>query len=276
MVILCCDTIFDQVAGATTSRTYRSRTKRTRMMKPRLFINANLENDCEIVLEPELRHYLIHTLRRKIGSEVLVFNGREPQGEWQAILTATHPEARLRVMHHHCVYRESPLEVTLVTGLIKGDGMEWLLQKATELGVVTFIVLNTERTVARIPGERWPAKERRWQKIVQEAAEQCRRVRLMTIHPPVSWRQLADLLPGGPRYLFWEEGGGSRLSEKPLSGQSVTLLTGPEGGLTVDEVQRARLDMGFEVMTLGPRILRAETAALVAVSAAQTIWGDLG
>ncbi|MBF0414936.1 MAG: 16S rRNA (uracil(1498)-N(3))-methyltransferase [Magnetococcales bacterium] len=246
------------------------------MMKPRLFINANLENNCEIILQSEQRHYLVHTLRRKIGSEVIIFNGQAPLGEWDAIMIDSHPEVRLRVVRHHSIHRESPLAITLVTGLIKGDAMEWLLQKATELGVVSFIVLKTERTVARISDERWPAKEKRWQKIIQEATEQCRRVRLMTIHPPVSWSQLPALLPDGPRFLFWEEGEGSRLNVKQHPGQSITLLTGSEGGLTADEVLKASADMGFEITTMGPRILRAETAAVAAVTAVQTIWGDVG
>ncbi|MBF0134172.1 MAG: 16S rRNA (uracil(1498)-N(3))-methyltransferase [Magnetococcales bacterium] len=248
------------------------------MMKPRLYINANLENDLEVILEPEHRHYLINTLRKKIGSEVLLFNGKDPESEWEATLVETQREARLLVHRQLPVHRESSLAVTLIAGMIKGEAMEWVIQKATELGVVCFIPLQTQRTVARIAQERWPAKERRWRKIIQEAAEQCGRVCLMQLHPPVELSQLPSLLAAGPRFLFWEQDSGSlpRLRTIPHPGAHVTLLTGSEGGLSGEEVQQAKDQLGFEVLTLGSRILRAETAALAVVTAVQTLWGDLG
>lgn len=248
------------------------------MMKPRLYINANLETHLEIILEPEHRHYLINTLRRKIGSEVLLFNGRDPESEWEATLIETQREARLLVHRQMDVNRESVLAVTLIAGMLKGEAMEWIIQKATELGVVCFIPLQTQRTVARIAQDRWLAKERRWNKIIQEAAEQCGRVRLMQLHPPVEWSQLPLLLTTGPRFLFWEQGEGSllRLGAMPHPGTRITLLTGSEGGLSGEEVALAKEQFGFEVLTLGPRILRGETAALAVVTAVQTLWGDLG
>ncbi|HIJ85216.1 MAG: 16S rRNA m(3)U-1498 methyltransferase [Magnetococcales bacterium] len=247
-------------------------------MKPRLYIKANLENGAQIILDSESRHYLIHTLRRKPGSNVLLFNGSTPEFEWEATLVATHPEAHLQVQAAIPVTRESTLRVTLAVGLIKGDAMEWIIQKAVELGVFSLIPLQTQRTVVRISQERWPAKERRWSKIIQEAAEQCQRVRLMHLYPPTELSHLQPLLPTGPRYLFWEQNqeGLPRLGSMSPPGPEITLLTGPEGGFSAQEVQLAKDRFDFKTLTLGPRILRAETAALAAVTAVQTLWGDLG
>ncbi|MBF0349097.1 MAG: 16S rRNA (uracil(1498)-N(3))-methyltransferase [Magnetococcales bacterium] len=247
-------------------------------MKPRLMVKANLENGLELSLEPETRHYLIHTLRRQKGTELLLFNNQGPECEWEATLVETHPEARVLVHRAIQVARESTLKITLISGLLKGDATEWVIQKATELGVSQFIPLQSQRTVARIAHERWPNKERRWNRIVEEAAEQSERVKLMNIHPPVEWSQLPALLPATPRYLFWEEHADApaRLRTLPPPGTGVTLLTGPEGGFSSEEVQQAETSMGFKILSLGPRILRADTAAVAVVTAVQTLWGDLG
>ncbi|MBF0347825.1 MAG: 16S rRNA (uracil(1498)-N(3))-methyltransferase [Magnetococcales bacterium] len=248
------------------------------MMKPRLYVDAHLEIDLELILDPEHRHYLINTLRRKQGSEVLLFNGAIPECEWEAVMVQTHPDARLLIGKKILVKRESTLSITLVAGLLKGDAMEWSIQKAAELGVVRFIPLLTQRTVARLPPERWPAKEKRWKKIIQESAEQCERVRLMEIHPPMALPQLSAIVDQGRRYLFWEEESASlpRLTSLKPSGTGVTVITGSEGGFTTEEVQLARQQLGCDVVTLGPRIVRAETAALAVVVAMQTLWGDMG
>ncbi|MBF0110978.1 MAG: 16S rRNA (uracil(1498)-N(3))-methyltransferase [Magnetococcales bacterium] len=246
------------------------------MMKPRLFIKANLENGLEIELDHEMRNYLVNTLRRERGTEVFLFNDQDDQLEWEATLVETHPRGRLLVHHSVHVSRESPLKVTLVSGLLKGEAMDWIIQKATELGVDTFIPLQTERTVARITENRWPAKERRWRKIVQEAAELSRRVRLMKIHPPVMLEQLSGLLPQGPRCLFWEEDQGPRLRLRslPHPGTKIILMIGSEGGFSVEEVRRAEREMGFQLFSLGSRVIRAETAAIAVVAAAQILWGE--
>lgn len=246
------------------------------MMRPRLYIKANLEIGVEIILESEQRHYLVNTLRRSIGSQVLLFNGLDQEIEWEATLVETHPKGRLLVERSLDAVRESSLGVTLVAGITKGDSMDWLIQKATELGALSIIPLQTQRTVVHISPDRWPSKLRRWTKIAQEAAEQCQRLQVMKILPPVELPQLKPLLPSGPRYLFWEQESLPLLKTMTNPGPLLTVLTGSEGGLSREEVLYAKDNMGFETLSLGPRILRAETAAMSALCAVQTLWGDMG
>jgi len=149
--------------------------------------------------------------------------------------------------------------------------MALLLQKATELGVAEFQPLVTQRSVPRAMGAE---KLRRLRRIAQEAARQCGRAVLPQVYGPIS---LQECLRGhqGPGVLFWEQGG-QRLGQLSVpAGGSLSLLIGPEGGLTSEEVAQARA-RGFQVATLGPRILRAETAALAALALVQHRWGDLG
>ncbi|MBF0127807.1 MAG: RNA methyltransferase, partial [Magnetococcales bacterium] len=160
----------------------------------------------------------------------------------------------------------------------KSGSIEVAVQKAVEVGAVVLIPLLSRYGVSRPDPRQTDNKLRRLQRIAVEAAQQCGRTRVPVIHPPVAWQQLAPLLPEGVRLLFWEGAGlaGARLRELPPPGGDLTLLVGPEGGLTPEEVAFARSELGFELVTLGPRILRAETAAIVAVAACQLLWGDMG
>ncbi|MBF0176450.1 MAG: 16S rRNA (uracil(1498)-N(3))-methyltransferase [Magnetococcales bacterium] len=245
---------------------------------PRLFIAEGLQPGWEIhPLDERGGHYLQRVLRLSSGDVVRLFDGSG--GEWEAILHTAGSRTEVRLVRHLPGGCESPLAVTLVHGLSRSAPMELVIQKGVELGAVAVIPLLTKRSVSR-PDERQGAnKLERWRRIAIEAAEQCGRTQIPHVHAPLSWNSLAVAIPEGTRLLFWEEerhGTGLRALPPPRPGSPVTLLTGPEGGLTADEVAFARDQLGFQTVGMGPRTLRTETAALAVLTMVQTLWGDMG
>ncbi|MBF0426495.1 MAG: 16S rRNA (uracil(1498)-N(3))-methyltransferase [Magnetococcales bacterium] len=247
-------------------------------MVPRLFVTDSLR-DCETTYRPgrSAEHYLLRVLRLQPGAKVCLFDGTG--GTWEGVLHTTAGSSEIRTLKFFPEERESPLAVTLVHGLSRSAAMEWVVQKGTELGVMAIVPLLTRRSVSRPDARQAANKIERWQRIAIEASEQCGRTRVPRIHPPTSWDNLAATIPDGLRLLFWEEqcaGEGLRSLSPPSPRLALTLLTGPEGGLTAEEVAFAEKELGFVSITLGPRILRTETAALATLTMVQTLWGDLG
>jgi 16S rRNA (uracil1498-N3)-methyltransferase len=172
---------------------------------------------------------------------------------------------------------ESPLSLTLVQAIPKGDKMEAIIRMTTELGVTRVIPLLTARTVVRLEPARWGSRLARWQRVAREAAQQSGRAAVPAIEAPrelATWRR--DPEADGLLICFWEEerrGLESRLPAGPCP--RATVVVGPEGGFTADEVGGLR-DAGALVASLGPRLLRTETAGAVAVALLQARYGDLG
>ncbi|MBF0447701.1 MAG: 16S rRNA (uracil(1498)-N(3))-methyltransferase [Magnetococcales bacterium] len=247
-------------------------------MIPRLYIDCPIDKNQPVLLDEGQRRYLIRTLRLGIGAAVKLFSSAGEEGEWRGNLIQTDSPALVQVTDFTPFRKESPLQITLIQGLAKGNATELVIQKAVELGATRLIPLVSRRSVRRPPSDRKDNKVSRWQSIILEAAQQCGRVRLMQIHPPMNWNELDAHLPEGPRYLFWEEQGGEGLTLRnlPHPGSAVTLLVGPEGGLSAEEVELAQARWGFVVVGLGPRVLRTETAGLAVLSGCQVLWGDLG
>jgi 16S rRNA (uracil1498-N3)-methyltransferase len=228
----------------------------------------------------ELQH-LVRVLRLGVGDPVIVFDG---QGrEYQGVIDSLSKEqAVVRLNSSLRVNRESPIDVWLAQGIAKGDKMEFIIQKAVELGVRGIIPLATQRTVVKLEGEKKKIKEQRWQKVVVEAAKQCGRIRLPDVFPCT---RVPDFLAGLPlnKILLvpWEKGGvplKAVLTGKEYAFRQscpVYILIGPEGGLEEEEVAMAAEAGGIPV-TLGPRILRTETAGLVATAVIMYQWGDIG
>ena len=170
--------------------------------------------------------------------------------------------------------RDSPLHLTLAQALLKSDKLDWVIEKGTELGVSEFVLFSCERTVSRPAGDR----SARWTRLAHSAAQQCQRSRLPSITGPVSFEDVILHRREALRLLFWEQAQPEGLTEahrQHPDTSSVLAVIGPEGGFSTADAQRAAA-AGLQLVGLGPRILRAETAAVAAVSVCQLLWGDLG
>jgi len=219
--------------------------------------------------------HLKKVLRLAPGDEASVFNGQgvelfgkiESMGPASAIIT---------IEGERAAASESPLELTLLQGLLKGDMPEFIVQKATELGVTAIRFYTTDRTVPKVEGDGAEKKLMRWRKAAIEAAKQCGRSTLPEITLAASLKAAVEGTGAGLKLLLWEKKGAADLKDL-LSGEKpgpVALLVGPEGGISDDDADDA-VKAGFIKAGMGPRILRAETAAIAAVSLVQHAFGDL-
>ncbi len=235
-----------------------------------------IDNNMAIIRGEEYKH-LARVLRLASGDPVVVFDGAGWEYEG-VIKTLKEREAHVSLTSSSFLPRESSLEVWLAQGLPKGDKMELIIQKATELGVRGIIPLELERSIVKLDEKKKKEKRERWQKIAIEAVKQSRRSLIPEVLQPRSLEMFLAEVPAGALLLLpWEEGGASLkkvLLETP-SPRPVYIIIGPEGGLSPKEVALARAS-GAVTVSLGPRILRTETAGLAVVSAVMYQWGDLG
>lgn len=207
------------------------------------------------------------------GRELILFNGQG--GEYRATITAINKKnVEVRVEDFSDIDRQSPLDINLGIGISRGERFDWVLQKATELGVNRITPLLTERTEVKLNGDRLQKKLQHWQQIAISACEQCQRNRLPEIASPQrldSW--LSEAAQNTGLKLVLHHRSEQSLAEHQ-SPERVTLLIGPEGGLSEAEIQTAE-QRGFSALSLGPRVLRTETAPVVALSLMQYLWGDI-
>ena len=223
------------------------------------------------VVPPAQAHHLVHVLRLAAGDPVIVFDGRGY--EYEAVIERVDRSGvTLRVGDPREVSRESPLKVTLAQGISSGERMDYTVQKAVELGVSAIQPLSTERSIVRLDSARATKRVGHWQGVVAAACEQCGRNTVPIVRPVMAltaWLGSGSddlrltLAPGATKML--------RELDSPRTG--VTLLVGPEGGLSPRE-QRDAAGAGFIPVRIGPRVLRTETAALAALAAMQMLWGD--
>lgn len=241
------------------------------MSRPRLYCpDAALGG--EPALPDDAAHHARVVLRLRPGDEVRVFDGRGC--EYAATLGAARAhELRVRVDAELAPRPESPLHVVLALAPLKGDRMEWALQKAVELGVAELRPVVTARTDPSARRALAGARDERWRRVTVSAAEQCGRAKIPALAPTVT---LADLLAQpfeGARLLACERPSQPTLSSLERATRALALV-GPEGGWEDAEIDAA-LAAGFSSVSLGPRILRAETAGVAFVAALQVLWGDL-
>jgi 16S rRNA (uracil1498-N3)-methyltransferase len=240
------------------------------MRIPRVFTEQALARGAVIELAAAAAHHLSKVLRMQAGRELILFNGKG--GEFSGTIhEVTKKHVTVLVAEYSGDNRESPLALELAIGVSRGDRFDYVLQKATELGVTKITPLITERTEVRLGGERQDKLMERWQQIIVSACEQCQRNLLPTLAAPV---QLTDWLPQVSAELrFVLHHRDSQQLPAEQQPQSVALLVGPEGSLSDDEIAQA-LVQNFNALTLGPRVLRTETAPLAAISLVQYLWGD--
>lgn len=243
------------------------------MRRPRVYLPLPLTRGALVELDAGATRHITRVLRLKAGTEVLLFNGTG--GEWRAVLEQSEKgRLQARVETHDPREAESPLAVVLAQGVSRGERMDYTLQKAVELGVTRIVPLFTERSVVDLKGERLERRQQHWRAVAESACEQCGRNRVPTV----------DVLRTLTEWLSDGDAAGLKLVLDPDAAQSlprgvasppdqVTLLIGAEGGLSRTEMDLARR-AGFIPCRLGPRILRTETAAVAALAALQTLWGD--
>lgn len=243
------------------------------MTEHRVYVDLDLAEGATVTLGDAVYHHLVVVLRRIRGDAIVLFNGRG--GEYAATLESVGKrQLTARVGAFRDVDRESPLPVTLVQAVSKGERMDYTIQKAVELGVTAIQPVLTDHVVVRLDAERWARKQEHWQGIAIAAAEQSGRTRIARVAPVMD---LNDWMPKCPPDAFRLI---LSLSVTPTAarrapGQPVVLLVGPEGGWS--EIERKLADLaGFAGLGLGPRVMRTETAGLVALAVIQSQWGDLG
>ena len=229
---------------------------------PRFFCPAPLVTGLALSLPAGAARH-VQVLRLQPGDVITLFNGEG--GEFDATVTRMgRSDVEVEVGVHRAVEREASRAVHLLAGITANERMDWLVEKATELGVASITPLVAERSVLKLKGERADKKLAHWQGVAVAAAEQCGRNRVPLIHPAVSLKEwLAHAAPG-ERWVLSLSDGTQPLSQ--LAGSApVTVLSGPEGGLSPAE-EAAALSAGFLPVTLGPRVLRAETAPLAVLA----------
>lgn len=231
---------------------------------PRFFCDAALGPGAELALPPGAARH-VQVLRLQPGDEITLFNGQG--GQWLAhVLRMGRSEVAVRVEAHEAIDREAAREVTLAIGMPANERMDWLVEKATELGVARIAPLHTQHGVLRLSGERAAKKQAHWRAIAQAACEQCGRNRVPTIEPVRDFAVFLHEAQGARVVLSLAEGGAP--AAQTLGGDApLTVLIGPEGGLSAAEDAQART-AGFAPTQLGARVLRAETAALAALTLA--------
>ena len=230
---------------------------------PRLFVRVALSGGATVELDAGQANYLGNVMRLKEGSELLVFDGST--GEWLARIAEAGKKRMVLAVERQTRALEQVPDVCLAFAPVKRTQTDWLVEKATELGVAKLQPVVTRRTIA----ER--VKLERLESIAIEAAEQCGRTMLPAIAEPMP---LKTFLSDSGRALYFADEGGGKPAALAFKSGPATILIGPEGGFTDEERTAIRAAPGAVAISLGPRILRAETAALAALAAYMAVAGD--
>lgn len=237
---------------------------------PRFFLE-NAQGDVLTITGQDARH-IACSLRMVEGDTLTVCNGKGT--DFACVLTAVSPEQVTLAVQQICDTRSEPsVAVTLYQGLPKGDKLEWIIQKAVELGVTRIVPVVCARSIAK-PSERDHKKAARWQKIADEAAGQSGRGILPQVEAPISFKEAAARMANTDTVVFYECGGEPLTKIAPNLRQQVAIFIGPEGGIAPDEIQTLTQN-GATLATLGPRILRCETAPVAALAALMVLTDNM-
>lgn len=244
------------------------------MHRTRLHIAGTYSSGSELRLDAEKAHYLGRVLRQRVGDRVWVFDGNG--NEFVATIEQlAKGGASLRIDEKTTAGTETRLRVHLVQGISRGERMDLVVQKATELGVKRITPVLTEHGMVKLDQPRREKRRDHWQKVAASACEQSGRVRLPLVDAPASFHDwLANKPPQVDTQLILQPGAVLPLAQTSNPQTKVCLLVGPEGGFSDSEVDAAKA-AGFQPVSLGPRVLRTETAAIAALAAMQTLWGDM-
>lgn len=243
------------------------------MRVTRVHVDVPLATGMEIDLPEGAARHVARVLRLGAGDSLRLFNGRG--GEYEADIQAVRRDmVSLRIGLHHDVERESPLRIVLLQGIARGEKMDLVLQKATELGASGFVPLMMARSTVRLDERTALTRQQHWQAVVTSACEQCGRNTVPAVAAPTPFQKCLAPAPGLRLLLSPGEGALPLATVLARPPERVELLVGPEGGFDPAETAAA-LAAGFQAARLGPRVLRTETAGLAALAALQTLAGDL-
>ncbi len=243
----------------------------------RFFVDPdNIKKRQAVITGPDVKH-IQKVLRLGEGDAVTLLDGRGNQ--YQANITGYNRDAVFcSIVSKDAAVGEPPVKVTLVQGLPKGDKMELVIQKGTELGVTRFIPLKCIRSVVKLDEKKAVERQKRWQRVALEAAKQCRRPLVPKVSVPLKWQEVIDEIPEDALLIIPWEGETAASVKDVLANReynNIYIVVGPEGGFEPSEIDNAKM-CGAKTVTLGPRILRTETAGLALISILMYLYGDIG
>ena len=245
------------------------------MRNPRLFTDQPLTPGDRVVLKGNVAQHLGRVLRARAGDHIALFNG-DGQEFTATVVNVSKREVSVDIGEAHFPNTESHVHTMLGLCLSKGDRFDWGIQKATELGVGAIIPLQSERVDFAIPTDRIEKRVAHWQQIAISACEQCGRVKVPSITPPQSLGSWVHNVSAEQKWVLHcaDDTGASASAIIEGTPKDAALLIGPEGGLTDQEFAAASAE-GFQLLQLGPRVLRTETAPAAALSVLSVFWGEM-
>ena len=243
------------------------------MSSPRFYCAPPLNFTDTFELPSEAAHHANRVLRLRVNDSVQIFDGEG--NAFDAIISEINGKNVVLGKLRSCVVELKPrLHIVLAHSMCSSEKMDWVVQKATELGVAEIQPVQTQRSVAKLTGERVEKRTEHWRSVIVSACEQCGRNTLPQVYVPLDlsvW--LTRMRDDTNAKFILHPDGSTTLQQQAVPQSRVTLLIGPEGGFSADEVLMAH-QTGFVPILLGPRVLRTETAALAGITALQTRWGD--
>ena len=243
------------------------------MRLTRSHVDMVLPPGAEVVLPEDVAAHLLRVLRLQVGDACVLFNG--DGHDYDARITVIGKrDARAEIVAARHVDNESPLRITLLQGIARGEKMDWILQKATELGVARILPVTSERSEVKLDAQRADKRLAHWRGIVVAACEQSGRATLPDVAAPQALAQAAGLRDGRG-FILDPLAEASLSSVRDDSLRECTIAIGPEGGWSPRDREQL-IAAGYEGLKLGPRVLRTETAGIAAISALQAACGDLG
>ena len=243
------------------------------MRLTRVHVDVELQTGRRLTVEGSAGNHISRVLRLRVGDALTLFNGQG--GEYAGSIDEIRRDTVVvSILERRDVDRESPCQLTLAQGISRGERMDWVVQKATELGVWQIAPIFTERSIVQLDEKQASRKLQHWRSIAIAACEQSGRNRVPQITQPVGLYELLEKRTSSGTALLLSPGAPLRIADLASTGTQITVLIGPEGGLA-DVEQQAAVKAGFTPVRLGPRVLRTETAAVCALTLLQQKFGDI-
>jgi len=243
------------------------------MRLTRVHVDVELQTGRRLTVEGSAGNHISRVLRLRVGDALTLFNGQG--GEYAGSIDEIRRDTVVvSILERRDVDRESPCQLTLAQGISRGERMDWVVQKATELGVWQIAPIFTERSIVQLDEKQASRKLQHWRSIAIAACEQSGRNHVPQITQPVGLYELLEKRTSSGTALLLSPGAPLRIADLASAGTQITVLIGPEGGLA-DVEQQAAVKAGFTPVRLGPRVLRTETAAVCALTLLQQKFGDI-